>query len=347
VGKDVANRLGILDSLRGLAALAVCLFHFAGRDDLLPNGPLKSLSKYGSLGVVVFFVISGFVIPWSMARGGYRLTQFSRFFLKRLIRLEPPYIVAVASAVALTVFYSAVKDRPFPPTPDWWFQVLTHGGYLTRFAGFDWLDDVYWTLAIEFQYYLLIGLMFPLLSHARADLRWAASVLLALVGLSALTLPIKVTILTYTPIFVLGILPYQFRIGLIDGRSLAAAWVGLTALLCWTQNPEIALTAAATSAVIANMDRGWGPLNSLGTISYSLYLFHATLGGVIINLGIKHTSSAAGRYFVFAAALTASFAVAIAVYWLVERPAQRISARIRYRPKTVPAPPILDALAPP
>ena len=66
--RSVDGRLAVLDSLRGLAALAVCLFHFAGRDDFLPGTYLQAASRQGYLGVVAFFVISGFVIPWSLHR---------------------------------------------------------------------------------------------------------------------------------------------------------------------------------------------------------------------------------------------------------------------------------------
>ena len=108
-------------------------------------------------------MISGFVIPWSLHRSGYQLHDFHRFVLKRLLRLEPPYLVALASVVAFAAFYAWVKQRPFPPEEHWWLQVALHLGYLTRFFGFDWLNDLYWTLAVEFQFYLLIGLVFPLL----------------------------------------------------------------------------------------------------------------------------------------------------------------------------------------
>ena len=340
--KVPSKHLDSIDSLRGLSVLAVCLFHFAGRDGFLPDDLIKQFAR-NSTGVIQFFVISGFVIPWSMVRGGYRLWDFPRFFLRRMVRLEPPYLVALCSVVVLSVVYAWVKGQPFPPTPGWWSQVLSHLGYTTRFFGFDWLDDVYWTLAIEFQFYLLIGLTFPLLSQAHSLTRWAATIVFVLIGLSAFVLPIKVTVLTYTPIFALGIVVFQYRSGLINWRMLWMTLVALTAFIWWMSTAKIALVAGATAAVIANVDRGWAPLTRLGAVSYSLYLFHATLGGAIINLGIKHTNTAAGRYLVLVAALTASVVVAIAVYWLVERPAQRLSALIRYRPKNKVAEPILDA----
>lgn len=310
------------------------MFHFAGRDSFLPDGMFKELTKEGSLALLSFFVISGFVIPWSMSRGGYRVSDFPRFFIRRLVRLEPPYLVALSLVVALAVVYARVKGHPFPPTPDWWPQVLSHLGYTTRLFGFDWLDDVYWTLAIEFQFYLLIGIALPLLSQSASLPRWAATIVFVMIGLSAFVLPIKVTVLTYTPIFALGIVVFQYRSGLINWRMLWMTLVALTAFIWWMSSVKIAIVAGATAAVISTMDRGWAPLNKLGLISYSLYLFHATLGGAIINLGIKQTDTAAGRYLVLLVAMTASVIMAIAVYWLVERPAQRLSVLLRYRSKS-------------
>jgi peptidoglycan/LPS O-acetylase OafA/YrhL len=329
-GRAGTDRLQVLDSLRGLAALAVCLFHFAGRDGFLPDSPFKTCSRHGDLGVIVFFVISGFVIPWSLHRAGYRLCEFGRFVFKRLLRLEPPYLVAVASVVAFAAVYCRVKGQPFPPDPHWWTRAALHAGYLTRFFGYNWLDDIYWTLAIEFQFYLLLGLVFPLLSHRCAALRRAICVAIALIGFSAVALPIKMFVITMLPVFVLGILTYQFRTGLVRRTEYVAGVLLAGLVCCCTSGWVISLTALLTAVAIAGGSGGWGVLNALGAISYSLYLFHPTLGGAIINLGIKHTTSPGARYAVFLAALGASFAAATLVYWLVERPAQRWSSTIRY-----------------
>src|SRR3712207_6761977 len=94
-----------LDLLRGVASLGVCLSHLATFDFPTPTGhfylALKSSLRYAWLAVEAFFVISGFVIPYSLHRAGYRLGSYPRFILKRIIRLDPPYLAAIALIVLL------------------------------------------------------------------------------------------------------------------------------------------------------------------------------------------------------------------------------------------------------
>ncbi len=91
--KKKLGYLSSLDLLRGLAAVAVCYFHFThGNPDFLSKtNILYQSGRYGFLGVDVFFVISGFVIPYAMYRGMYRFKNFGTFLLKRVIRIEPPF----------------------------------------------------------------------------------------------------------------------------------------------------------------------------------------------------------------------------------------------------------------
>src|SRR5689334_14543570 len=89
-------RISTVDSLRGIASLAVCWFHLTnGNPSFLTGGPLKSSGTYGWLGVEMFFVISGFVIPYSLHKAGYDLKSFGTFVAKRIIRLDPPYLVSI------------------------------------------------------------------------------------------------------------------------------------------------------------------------------------------------------------------------------------------------------------
>lgn len=95
-------RIEVVEALRGIAALAVAWFHFTNGGQLLPDGWLKDSGRYGWLGVEIFFVISGFIIPYSMLRGGFRFPRdVGVFVAKRLIRLEPPYLVAIAIVIVL------------------------------------------------------------------------------------------------------------------------------------------------------------------------------------------------------------------------------------------------------
>src|SRR5207244_1915888 len=70
--KAPARRIEAIQGLRGLAAFSVCWFHFTnGNPTFLSPGILKSSGTLGGLGVEIFFVISGFIVPYSLYTSGY------------------------------------------------------------------------------------------------------------------------------------------------------------------------------------------------------------------------------------------------------------------------------------
>ena len=74
---SLASRLVTIDALRGVAVVLVCIYHFTnGNGQFLPAGNIKLLGSLGVYGVQVFFVISGFILPFAMHRAGYELGQF-------------------------------------------------------------------------------------------------------------------------------------------------------------------------------------------------------------------------------------------------------------------------------
>jgi len=98
------ERIPGVDALRGLAALAVCWFHVTIGTANLNNGIVRSSGTYGWLGVELFFVISGFIIPYSLQRSGYKLKNYPVFLLKRITRLDPPYLASIVLVIAVTFF---------------------------------------------------------------------------------------------------------------------------------------------------------------------------------------------------------------------------------------------------
>src|SRR5690606_4737037 len=162
------NRLESIDFLRGIASIAVVLFHITHTKNFLdPEGIVYNLFKGGgSFGVSVFFVISGFIIPYSMQRAGYRVKSFKAFLFKRIIRIEPVYILSIFFTAFMMVGISKMPEIywSYPPYKLDFTNFVLHLGYIINFLpNENWINPVYWTLGIEFQYYVLIGLLFPLL----------------------------------------------------------------------------------------------------------------------------------------------------------------------------------------
>ena len=98
------KRFAFVDALRGFAALSVVLYHaYEGGHitGLLAELPawVTQLLRQGSIGIAVFFVLSGFVIAHSVAKSRVTLPFVGRFMLRRSLRLEPPYWLAIALAI--------------------------------------------------------------------------------------------------------------------------------------------------------------------------------------------------------------------------------------------------------
>jgi peptidoglycan/LPS O-acetylase OafA/YrhL len=145
--------------LRAFAALAVCFFHFTcGNPTFLPNESwLKAIGAFGRYGVDIFFVVSGFVIPYSLAKRAYSRQDFFVFIRLRFLRIEVPYLASLILAIVVGSLVTFLKKEPFVWS---WWQLIAHVFYLNNFLEIKWLVPVYWTLAIEFQYYIGLSLIY-------------------------------------------------------------------------------------------------------------------------------------------------------------------------------------------
>jgi peptidoglycan/LPS O-acetylase OafA/YrhL len=336
------SRLYTIDALRGLAALSVCWFHFTyDSGKFLPDGFLKSSGEFGQLGVEIFFVISGFVIPYALHRGGYqildynrfvlkrviRLSDYGTFILKRIVRLEPPYLCAILFAIGIQYAIPGYGVAPFHFLI---VQVFLHLGYVNEFFGYPWLIGVFWTLGIEMQYYLLVGLLFPVIAHKSLIVRICCfGCLASLAFIDEIGL-----IFDWLFLFMLGMAAFQFRVGICQRREYFA-WMVVIGLGAWYVNGStVAITAIATALLLGLVETGAkNPLLFFGRISYSLYLLHSPIGALVMGLSIPFVHTMSGKCAVLAATLAASIISAWLLYRFVERPAQEWSSRIRYRKK--------------
>src|SRR5580693_8571417 len=96
-GKAGGRRLAWLDALRGIAALCVVYAHFGTR--VLPrvHTAVYNVFDPGLYGVLVFFLVSGYIVPASLERRGSVRT----FWVGRLFRLFPLFVFAIAGVVLL------------------------------------------------------------------------------------------------------------------------------------------------------------------------------------------------------------------------------------------------------
>jgi peptidoglycan/LPS O-acetylase OafA/YrhL len=332
VSENRTSQIEVIGALRGLAALSVAWFHFTNNGGgLLQNGWLKASGSYGWLGVEIFFVISGFIIPFSLHQAHYRFTSHGgRFLLKRVIRLDPPYLVAIALAIVVWhVSAAAPGFRGSPPKLEP-IQLLLHFGYLNAFFGYPWVIPVMWTLAIEFQFYILTSVTFPLIVNNSLPIR-----LFALISMCALSFMIAgdALVFHYMGLFTLGMLTFTKYVGLTPIRIyflMLALLFTATAVLLGVATAVAGLLTALVIAFV-RIPR-LAPLAFLGTISYSMYLLHVPIGVRVVNLGSRFAHDTAMQIAVLAAAFGISIVAAYLMYRFIECPAQKWSSSLKYEP---------------
>lgn len=323
------RRIATVEQLRGLAALSVAWFHFTnGNPRFLDEGVLKASGSYGWVGVEVFFVISGFIVPLAMYRAGYDVLAAPRFVAKRLVRLEPPYLACVVLMILLAYGSSWIPGFGGQPPAFDPAQLALHVGYLVGFTDYPWLNPVFWSLAIEFQFYLAIAFLFPLVANRNPWVRLVS--LLALLGISLLPIP-ETLLFPYLGLFALGLVTFHFYVGWLDRRAYAALLAVFAVGLSVSTSLAIAILSVAAAAALAFIRSvELQPLVWLGTISYSFYLVHVPVGGRIVNLGARFDLGPLAQLGVVVVAVAMSLAAATLYHRWLERPAQRWSARIRY-----------------
>jgi peptidoglycan/LPS O-acetylase OafA/YrhL len=156
------HRLAWLDVMRGLAALAVVFNHFGYFVPSQLNNPVYQWINPGEYGVFVFFIISGYIVPASLERKGSVRT----FWVSRLFRLYPLYLLAVGIALALYMAHiGGLRGEDAHPETSVLSQMLMMSNVL---AGEN-VPNVVWSLSYEMIFYLLLTALFMARVHRRSS----------------------------------------------------------------------------------------------------------------------------------------------------------------------------------
>ncbi|MGW7478088.1 acyltransferase family protein [Nonomuraea muscovyensis] len=245
-------RLGWLDALRGVGALAVVAEHLPW---VLP--PLRPYwFSLGVYGVMVFFLVSGYIIPVSLERRG----DLRAFWISRVFRLYPLYLVVAALVVGLSWWVPLREAVPRDGS-----SVVAHLTMLLDVVNVGGVADTMWTLSYEMVFYLLVTALFVGGLHrhsgAVAVLFGGASVA---AGVTLAAAPLSGTWLAYASavVFAAGLA------GVVAGRwrAVAACALGLMALalpVLGGRIPWLGLTILAVmfaGTAVQRWERGTGTL---------------------------------------------------------------------------------------
>lgn len=335
-GKPVrrTGRLDFVDATRGFAALAVLVAH--SLQFVFPsirNGSLPFVNL-GEMGVVAFFLVSGFIIPVSMERAG----SLKAFWISRIFRLFPMYWVSLAIALLLawTDLLPLLPAFAAHRTRD----VLLNVTMLQQFVNVPNVVGVYWTLSLELIFYALCSILF-FKSWLSRSLLWAW-VFVSFMAVSVMvagfvfhgSLPagrIGMLVTAFFGTVLYRIYSKQLRASVV---SLLLPALALTLLVGFWFRFHLypAVRSAENSMSVTNVSISWALAYGLfamlflmrnrafprwtlwlGRISYSLYLLH----GLVLTL-VPHSWN---PFLYIAVSWTISLGLSTLTYSFIEKPA--------------------------
>jgi len=341
-----------VDGLRFFAILSVFLFHLAAQMQLKAamspeitagTNPLARLVSHGAWGVQLFFVISGFILGVPFARQ-YILRQgtvsVKRFYLRRLTRLEPPYILImlVLFAVEVKFFHQPFRQLlPHLVASLFYVHNLVYHQLST-------VNVVAWSLEIEVQFYVLVPLLSQALRITNSTLRRsmlllvaAAFTILAFEGGGDRNPMVRLTLLGQGQYFFLGFLAADLY---VDPKRVA-------------MHPRLwdIVALAVSGLIVAVVQTGYAPfvlplcffllllaalfgqlyrtflslpfLSIVGGMCYTIYLLHFNVISAIGRVSMRHhigTGFVANFAFQTLAVGIPVLVIAAIYFYFIEKP---------------------------
>ena len=329
---ETKRKVQSLGLLRAVAVLMVVLCHFGKtltKDNIF--GHLFNLFyEYGKYGVQIFFVVSGFIIPLSMDKAKYKIKYYFNFLLKRVLRLHPPYLLALLITLILAILASHFKHVPFSETPA---SITKSLFYLVAPAE----NPVFWSLKIEAEYYIFIGLYFIILSRFTKLTIYISIPLLIFISQTVLIHYIQ--LFNFIIFFLIGTMGYLIY---TKNNSKVLEYVALICLISssfYFYEIGAAIASLFTVAVIL-FYRGGVPkaFDFYGEISYSVYLIHFPIGIKLLNLATRHFNT--NLYWILFLIANIVISALAFIFWkFVEKPSADLSNKIKYgekEPKPLP-----------
>ncbi|MEZ4937848.1 MAG: acyltransferase [Crocinitomicaceae bacterium] len=325
----------VIDSLRGFAALSVAIFHFTYTTlNFIESESARNFFQFGGLGVHIFFVISGVVIPLSLINGNFKYKFAGKFLLKRVVRIEPPYLATLIIALLFILFKNQFLSPDHHIDFPSWGKILAHLGYLVPF--FDdmrWVNEVFWTLAIEFQYYLLVMILYPFLL---SDKLWKRSVFYLFMFAMPFFIDSHRFFFHYASLFLMGMVLSLYIKEKISKLEFLIILLGATVFTNFYLGTREAVAGLIPLVLIYYFPQ-WKskPTLFLGKISYSLYLIHPIFGAAVVNHLSHNAETFLEKSLVVITGVVVAIVSAFIMYWFIEKPSQKASKKIKYSENNV------------
>jgi peptidoglycan/LPS O-acetylase OafA/YrhL len=324
---DPSRKFGFADAIRGPAALCVVASHLLG--NVTPNWQMP-MHLLGQLGVALFFLVSGFVIPISLTK-----YDVHAFLVARILRIYPTY--AVGLTITLAAIWMQGEQQLGNDVLRYASNYLIAGMFFDKPA----FDDVVWTLQIELHFYIICALMAPLIRKFRLQALMApVAIFVGEVGAYYFEIPLAVRLAGEAPFLLFmfgGMSVFYFVNQRINATTMVAYCIGCFFLLAFAWwygvgRPNAHLSssyAVAVAIFLAALFWGAGVAGRFfARISYPLYVIHTGVGVYALKMMLWHSYP---DYVAVLVGFATSIGVAVIVHEVVEAPTHHLGQRLAHK----------------
>lgn len=324
--KNIQKNIPVINSYRAIGIIMVMFAHYTCNIIGFFDSPsLPYIHKTGYMAVIIFFTISGFVIPWWLYNCQYKITDYLRFVARRMLRIEPPFLIAMGLAIAYTYvrvispYYNG--HETFPTIK----QILLHIGYLIPFyKDQHWIRESYWTLAIECQWYLVMGLMYPLFFNKKRLIRIITYLIILIPCFM-----VNKYLLQYFPVLLMGTLLCSYVTKTINKWEYIILSVVYFFFLIINTNYLMAFPSLIIIPMLLFFaDYNNKKLNFIGNMSYSIYLMHSLTGTALVNYCSHIVTNPIYKILIVFAGILFTLLTSYIFYRLIEKPSHKMSLKI-------------------
>jgi peptidoglycan/LPS O-acetylase OafA/YrhL len=317
-----------INFLRAFVAICVVFYHFIHFSDhngdfISDPSSIKDWSGYFSQTVFIFFIISGFTIPLYLSKIKYKIKNIGGFFTNRILRIGIPYWIAVILFILIEFMFSIKNGTTFQFEFE---RIIHHFFFSIQFSAYEWYNPIFWTLAVEMQFYFLIAFMYPLLTSNKT---WLTYLTIILFSISGLIFSDNSLLFYYAPFFAIGMglfLLFKEKIKMIPAIIFIVCNLGA---IFWVHDLTIFLVSILSIPFFTNIPINNRIFNFIGNNSYSLYLIHGAIGGSIIYLFGRYIENELLKYLLVIVSFIISLAGSYIFFLIIEKPSLRLVKRIQ------------------